>query len=363
MDLQRKEDGGSKKIYDRSSCHHKDVCKWRIDNEPYDVAIRCGTSVTGAHKFVLAGVFTYFKRMFTNQFKENISSVVDLKTVHQETFTSMIDFAYTGKIEVDSSNVQYVLLAADYFVSNELKHFCEKFLIEQLGVSNAFNFRYFGQYLQLVELVGEADKLIARKFVETTFDEDFLSLGKEDFVSLVSRSDLQVKREEYVFDAVTRWINHDYMNRNQFIFDLLQQVKLAIIVPEYLTSVVLLYPACLRSNKCQQLIYQVLYSNLTVVDFDAKGVKPRGFPGGNILLFHRNQVIPYVDGAYKQRFTLESDSIWPGNAVLNGKLYRTGGIGDFDEIRNTQNFEKSVRVFSPTDKTFKLLSSMNCSRV
>ena len=97
-------------------------------------------------------------------------------------------------------------------MSNELKHFCEKFLIEQLGVSNAFNFRYFVQYLQLVELVGEADKLIAGKFVETSFDKDFLSLGKEDIFSLVSRSNLQVKREEHVFDAVTRWINHDHMN-------------------------------------------------------------------------------------------------------------------------------------------------------
>ena len=94
MDFQREDDGVSKKIYDRGSFHLMNVFKWRIDNEPYDVAIRCGTSVTGAHKFVLAGVFTYFKRMFTSPLKENINNFVDIKAFHQETFASMIDFAY-----------------------------------------------------------------------------------------------------------------------------------------------------------------------------------------------------------------------------------------------------------------------------
>ena len=84
MDFQREEDGVSKKVYNRGSFHHKDICKWRIDNEPYDVTIRCGTSIIGAHKFVLAGVFTYFKLMFTNPSKENISNVVVMKAFHQE---------------------------------------------------------------------------------------------------------------------------------------------------------------------------------------------------------------------------------------------------------------------------------------
>ena len=163
--------------------------------------------------------------------------------------------------------MSYLQLIIWYLMN--LKHFCEKFLIEQVDVSNAFNFRYFGAYLRLVDSVGETDKFIARKFVQTTTDKDFLLLGKEDIVCLVSRSDLQVEREEHVFDAVTRWLNHDYMNRSRDMFDLLQQVKLAILGPSYLANVVAQYQACVSSNKCQQLIKRVSVTNLEAVDFDA----------------------------------------------------------------------------------------------
>ena len=96
-------------------------------------------------------------------------------------------------------------------------------------MSNGLNFRCFGRYLQLVELLNETDKLIVGKFHETTFNEGFRSLDKEDLVSLVSRCDLQVKREEHIFDAVAQWVNYDYERRSQYIFELLQQVKLPLI--------------------------------------------------------------------------------------------------------------------------------------
>ena len=96
-------------------------------------------------------------------------------------------------------------------------------------MSNGLNFRCFGRYLRLVELLNETDKLIVEKFTETTFDVSFLSLDKEDLLSLVSRCDLQVKREEHIFDAVAQWVNHDYKRRSQYICELLQQVKLPLI--------------------------------------------------------------------------------------------------------------------------------------
>ena len=56
----------------------------------------------------------------------------------------------------------------------------------------------------------------------------------------------------------------------------------------------------MASIECQQLILNAYRSNLEVVDFDIKGVKPRGFPERSILLFGRNNSLSYYDGKYNQ---------------------------------------------------------------
>ena len=109
MDPKQDGDNSNIKTYDRGSFHHKD----RIEEEDCDVIIRHGSSETRAHKFVLTSVYTYFKRMFTHQLEENISNVVKLPGWNEDTFEKMIKFAYTGKIEIDTNNVQSVFLLID----------------------------------------------------------------------------------------------------------------------------------------------------------------------------------------------------------------------------------------------------------
>ena len=96
----------------------------------------------------------------------------------------------------------------------------------------------FVTLLQFVELVVEIGKLLARKFVEITSNKDFLLLRKKDPSSLVSRSDLQVKCEDHVFSTDTRWINHHYNSRSKYLFDLLQLLKLDLIVSELLADII-----------------------------------------------------------------------------------------------------------------------------
>ena len=74
-----------------------------------------------------------------------------------------------------------------------------------------------------------------------------LPLNKEDFCSLVYRPDLKVKREEDVYGAITCWIGHGYKNRSKHKFDVLQQVRPAIVGAKYIIKDSISVSICYKS--------------------------------------------------------------------------------------------------------------------
>ena len=73
-------------------------------------------------------------------------------------------------------------------------------------------------------------------------------------VSLISRSDLQVKIEEEIFEACKRWVNEKIKIRSQSMYELLEQVRLAVVKPDYIANVIVTFPDCEFSPECQKLI-------------------------------------------------------------------------------------------------------------
>jgi len=91
-------------------------------------------------------------------------------------------------------------------------------------------------------------------------------------------------------------------------------------------------------------------------DFDAKGVKPRGFPEGTIFLFHERQDKKFLNGEFTQCKLSTNYKFDAGHAVLNGKVYSTGGKSGDDKILN------AVECYSPYHKKINFVSPMNFSR-
>ena len=378
MSNERRVDESTVKVYDCGSDHLKDIDMTRVNDQNCDVTLRFGSQTKRAHKSVLASMFLYFERMFTHPLQENNTSVVDIfvsnkKThpfeenisgfasisrVDEDIIESFIRLAYTGTLTVDRNNVESVFIAADYFQNDDLKRFCEEFFVEQLDGSNALNFRKFGKCFHLVNLVKAADKVITRNFLEVVNSVHLPLLEKEEFSTLISRSDLEVELEEDIFHAIKLWISHDYARRSMYIYELLQHVRLAIIQPRYLEDDVATFSPCMNSNDCQLLIenlrdYQLNYE---LDDFDPKKVKPRGFTEGKIYIFDRLLLQSFIKGRCEIISSLFSVKfISCGLAVWNGNIYLTGGYD--------RGHLKTCELFSIDDSVSEFVSLMNCNRL
>ena len=255
MDFQSTVNESPKKMfYNGLKTYQKNVSYSLEDIESTDVTVTTGSFSMKAHKAVLQSVFPFLKLTFTHPMQESTTNVVKVKEMKEEILKSLLMFAYSNVLIIDNNNVQEILVAADYFLMPKLKLFCEEFITEQIEPNNTFGVRQFGQRYDSNNLVNKADKTIASNFIESTSGEEFLSLQKNEMVSLISRSDLKVKLEEHVFEACRRWVEHSSDSRSESMFELLQQVRLALVKPDYLANVIANFPACKSNTNCQRLI-------------------------------------------------------------------------------------------------------------
>ena len=339
--------------------------QFQIGGKGSDVTIKVRGLSMRCHKRVLEAMSPYFERKFNTHLKDNNTNIVDLEADNEGGIKSLIEMAYSNQLIVNVNKVQDIVVAADYLLMDKPKLFCEEFLIEELDASNVFGFLHFGLLFNLRKLVVRADKFIACNFVECSSGDEFLSLEKDEVVSLISRSYLEVKSEEDIFKSLKVWINHSFKIRSQSMFELLQQVRLAVIMPEYFAKVIANFPACKSSTGCQELIrnaelYHSSPSVYNVVDIGER--RPRGFPSGKIYLSDSNSALSFLNNKYKEVKAINNGLFGKGFAAIDKKIYTTGGRHSNPETRDMLSTNQ-VNVYSPDESSCStLMPAMNCQR-
>jgi hypothetical protein len=95
-----------------------------------------GNASFSCHRNVLACISPYFKAMFTNDLHESRQQEISLQEVDAESVRSIIEFAYSGRIEISQGNAQSLLAAASLFQVNSVMDACAHFKETQLDELN-----------------------------------------------------------------------------------------------------------------------------------------------------------------------------------------------------------------------------------
>ncbi|VDI61683.1 Hypothetical predicted protein [Mytilus galloprovincialis] len=109
--------------------------KYLQDDLFYDVTLRCGTTIIKGHKLVLSSLSDYFKNMFLYKTKdeqdESEEYSLDRSIIKPHVIELMVNFAYTGIILIDDSNVQDILIAANFLQVDFVSLECERFMVKK----------------------------------------------------------------------------------------------------------------------------------------------------------------------------------------------------------------------------------------
>lgn len=152
-----------------------------------DVTICVGSKKLHVHRVVLASFSSYFLAMFTGGMVESHQESVTLKDVDCKAVELLIDFAYTGKLDITIDTVQSLLYASSLFQLTAIQKACSDFLLRQLHPSNCLGIRSFADAHSCTGLFQASEKYIHEHFNDVVQNEEFLLLPRDELAVLLDR--------------------------------------------------------------------------------------------------------------------------------------------------------------------------------
>ncbi|XP_070567448.1 kelch-like protein 38 [Ptychodera flava] len=201
----------------------KEINRLRLNGLFTDVVVETSEHKIKCHRSVLAACSGFFRVLFSTNFEDSISDTVYLRDTHADSVKMLIDFAYTGDIDIDASTAEDLLRVANQLQWSEIELLAQSFIEKQIDVSNCIGISYFADIFNYTELSRKARQYATGNFDEVTRQGEFLSLSIEQVISFLEE-DTVYDCEDTVLDAIGRWIKYDQENRSRFARDLLQFV-------------------------------------------------------------------------------------------------------------------------------------------
>ncbi|XP_029456912.1 kelch repeat and BTB domain-containing protein 8 isoform X2 [Rhinatrema bivittatum] len=183
-----------------------------------DIVVQVDNGKTfSCHRNVLAAISPYFRSMFTSGLTESTQKEVQLVGVEAESMHLVLNYAYTSRVVLTEVNVQALFTAASIFQIPSLQDQCALFMISRLDPQNCTGVFIFADHYGHQELKDRSQDYIRKKFLCVTKEQEFLQLTKDQLMSILDSDDLNVDREEYVYDGIVRWFEYDRKEREMHL--------------------------------------------------------------------------------------------------------------------------------------------------
>ena len=191
-----------------------------------------------AHRNVLSAASPFFFKLLQSDMKENREGIVRFEEISGAVMEDVLEFIYTGSVEVTEENVEDLIAAANYLLIPGLKTVSGRFLEEQMSESNCVSTFYFAEKYQCDELITNTRKFIHANFASVAEMDEFLNLEAKEVERWISSDEISVAAEANVFKIVLKWIEKNNSERKESFDKLFGHVRLASLSRDFLIDVV-----------------------------------------------------------------------------------------------------------------------------
>ena len=138
-----------------------------------------------AHGNVLCAASPFFYSALNNDMKEKKDGVIRLEETNKTTVEKVLEFVYTGRVEVTQYDAFDLLESAEFFIISQ----------NLLTPSNCITLYYSAQRYQCPELQQKARNCIFENFVSVTGCEEFQNLSIEQVEEWISSDEIMDNRK------------------------------------------------------------------------------------------------------------------------------------------------------------------------
>ncbi|KAK7939233.1 hypothetical protein WMY93_002559 [Mugilogobius chulae] len=208
----------------------------RVNRELTDVVLSVQGEDFPCHRAILAAASHYFRAMFCSGLRESHEGRVEMKGLDSATMRILLDYTYTGRALLTDSNVQRIVEAASQFQFLRVVEACSVFLSKSLHLESCVGILNLAESHGIPSLKTTAQNFIISNFAKVVTQTDFLELPADSLETVLQSDDLSVTLEEFVFDALMRWVRAKPNERCPFLGRLLAHVRLPLLEPAYFVN-------------------------------------------------------------------------------------------------------------------------------
>lgn len=229
----------------RSLCSHPKLV---------DVTLSAGGRDFPCHRGVLALCSMYFRSMFLGDFVESIAARVELQDVDPDVLSSLLDFAYTGKLTINQGNVEGLICTSSQLQFHTVRAVCSRYLQHQIAAINCLGILEFGEVHGCPEVVAKAWGFLLENFEAVQKEEEFHLLEKDRLVACLANEGLQTRSECMRVEAALAWVRHCKESRLCHLPELLALARLSFLRPDYIADTLLKDSLVLGSPSCKETV-------------------------------------------------------------------------------------------------------------
>uniref|UniRef100_A0A3B5LBD1 Kelch-like family member 30 n=1 Tax=Xiphophorus couchianus TaxID=32473 RepID=A0A3B5LBD1_9TELE len=222
-----------------------------------DVTLSAGGRDFPCHRGVLALCSMYFRSMFSGDFVESIAARVELQDVNPDILSCLLDFAYTGKLTINQSNVEGLICTSSQLQFQTVRAVCSRYLQNQIDETNCLGILEFGEIHGCPEVVAKAWAFLLETFEAVQQGEEFLFLGKDRLTACLSNEGLKIRSECTRVEAILKWVGHQKESRLCHLPELFSLSHLSLLSLNYLTDTLLKHSMVQASPSCREAIQEV----------------------------------------------------------------------------------------------------------
>ena len=169
-----------------------------------DVILEVEGRQLATHRCILAASSQFFYNMFSSGMKESNQTHLKLHSVSFDSVSLILDYFYTREIVINDDNVLELLNTASFLLVTPVKKACIQLLHRQLSGENCFSILQVAEKFGASYLAKTASNAIKSNFFSVVNNDEFVSISKKSLINFISSDEIQVEREEEVYQAVLK---------------------------------------------------------------------------------------------------------------------------------------------------------------
>lgn len=226
------------KVIDLSSEFLDQISSLYMNENDSDIVFIINGERICAHKFILTLRCDYFRLMFSSGYREAIESEVEVKDTSIETFKTILNFIYTGRVDLNDKCVEEIIeilcICHRYELHDLLGHLLT-FLTSAIDAENVCGLYETAKLYNFTELIEPCQRFLREKGYEVLNEDAIYALNANTILELFSDDKLCAEEKE-IFKAVAGWIRYNPKATDEEKEKLLATVRLEAISSNDLIS-------------------------------------------------------------------------------------------------------------------------------